>query len=336
MSNIYWNGEKHAELKREDVTADWINQGGSSTRGLEATNKAFCIWYNGVQTLQSAYSSEMEESMTECATSGWGMGVDDLEEAFEHLVTEGGKWTDDTSSSQTYNGRGIYVSNKAIPPSATNFLKAVDKLTEELSPALQVYSRLSESIKFLANDLFDNGLSTDNSKMNMIKMHIESINNEAKKIKPHMWITQPLIDPIPLAPKKLPNFAKMSKFADRIDPSDAVIHRMAKPVKFIDAVDKIDKSLKMYIKASTTFGDEKVGMAFAGITFALTYVPILGGFYGRMVSEIPGLADNFKQFMFDYTGGYLRPSEAVTKQSVKKEVEKCSVCKKSLGYKIKV
>ncbi|MCB1024207.1 MAG: hypothetical protein KDB79_07450, partial [Acidobacteria bacterium] len=189
MSNKYWKGLEHAVLKKEDVSANWINTR-SGLKGLAATNKAFCIWYHGRKTTGDAFSTRMTKSLEDCGTSGWGLGVNDLEEAFAHLIKNNGKWTDNTSSSFMYNGKlgGGMIDSSSIPPSISEFLSAVDKLLPKLTEAMTKYQTSCAQLQSIK--LTPTSPPSDWEKMNKT---LGTIKSAAENVGKYAWLAPPII-----------------------------------------------------------------------------------------------------------------------------------------------
>lgn len=318
MSNKYWNGTEHAVLKKTDVQAGWINTPYGS-KGLKATNKAFCIWYHGRKTTNDAFSALMTRSLEDCGKTGWGMGVNDLEEAFAHLIKNNGKWTDNTSSSFMYNGKvgGGMIDSSSIPPSITEFLTAVDKMLPKLEAAMKTYQ--TECAQLQSIKLLPSSPKSDWEKMNK---NLGKIKSAAEKVSNYAWLAPPVLT------ANVPNTSAGWKTINSVqDATEKLTKRMDQTVKFLGAVGKITDGLTMYVQATQAFqGDKRMGVAFAGLSLALTYVPVLGGFYGEIVKQIPGMAINWRNFITDYTEKSLHPEVYLQMEANKPPPWICATC----------
>jgi len=326
MSNEYWNGSKHAYLKKDDVSANWINAS-YGNRGLHATNKAFCIWYHARKTTNAANSFEMSKTLEDCGYTGWGRGVDDLDEAFKHLIKNNGKWTDNTSGSFMYNGHcgdymatgnGINVPHDAIPPSCRNFLTAVDDMTPKLQKVMQEYQRLLSAIQTIK-------LKPDSPKSDWerLKDNMETIKKSAEEVSRYLWLAPPTLQTF--LPYTTPRRVMINRLSDV---TDKLTMRTNQTVKFLDVVGNLHDSLTLYVQATQAFNsDKRIGLAFAGLSYALTYIPVLGSFYGEIVKRIPGLVVNWKNFVTEYTRKFNDP-EAYFHAKEIKEISKwrCEIC----------
>ncbi|MCB1024208.1 MAG: hypothetical protein KDB79_07455, partial [Acidobacteria bacterium] len=85
--------------------------------------------------------------------------------------------------------------------------------------------------------------------------------------------------------------------------------------------------LTMYVQATQAFqGDKRMGVAFAGLSLALNYVPVLGGFYGEIIKQIPGLVNHWRGFMADYTERNLNPTVYLTMKERQTPPWRCTIC----------
>ncbi len=102
---------------------------------------------------------------------------------------------------------------------------------------------------------------------------------------------------------------------------------MDQTVKFLDFVGKMNDGLTMYVEAKQAFqGDKRMGVAFAGLSRTLTFVPVLGGFYGEIVKQIPGLVTHWREFITDYTAGMLRADVYLAMKEMQPAPWQCSIC----------
>ena len=88
-TNLYWTGMKHGQLDRNNVPASWLRDSHLAER-LAVSNKAFCILFHARQTLEmqsSEYKTVMKDALEDCARAGWGVGVDDMEDACDQGVS---------------------------------------------------------------------------------------------------------------------------------------------------------------------------------------------------------------------------------------------------------
>ncbi len=325
MGNKYWDGDEHAVLKKEDVSASW---GSGHPRRIDAANRAFCIWYHGQKTLSENVTSKswslMFKSMNDCGRTGWGFGVSDLEEAFDHLIKNNGKWTDNNTANY-YGGKGKsykwgLISD--VPEGCANFLTAVDNQLPKLKKAITEYQKSCQALQTIK-------LTKSPSDWEKVKTHVDNIKTSIDYgVKPLTWIMPATITAhLPINSNTLPRMNNIEDLAD------GIYSRAGKAVTFLDTVGKIHDCMTIYVDATKAFdGDRRVGVAFAALSYALTFVPVLGGFYGAIVQKIPGLVIDWKDFMDDYHRTRLHPERYLKAQPSRKPAWRCDICGSSGGY----
>ena len=115
--------------------------------------------------------------------------------------------------------------------------------------------------------------------------------------------------------------------------ADGGVKWIERTTKIIDVFGKISDGVKVYASATAALGgDRKAGLAFAGMHYAVSHVPILGAFYGAIIAKIPELVTNWKDFMTDYTRRLDDPEGWLKQQSKKKAPWACKDCRSSGGY----
>ena len=326
MSNDYWFGTKHAVLKQGDVMAAWANK-----PGLSASNKAFCIWYNGRKTAQEMLTKDakkytlLTKSLEDCGRTGWGWGINDLEEAFQHLSKNNGKWIDQKTSPYCYNGLsgvsngtkgGTFITNTSLPESTRNFLTAVDSALSNMKNAMRIYQKNCAVLNSIKPS--PSSPPTDWEK---VKKGIDIVKDSAQNVSRYAWLAPATIDA--LLPQTNLNLARTGRISDF---TDGLSTRMNQTVTFFDVVGKIHDSMTLYVEANRAFGDQRVGAAFGALSFALNYLPVLGGFYGEIVKRIPGLVENWKTFIIDYTYRFENPIAWGTSQERQQIPQRCEIC----------
>lgn len=294
---------------------------------IDAVNRAFCIYYWAKKTLNdsvgASHWSAMRDALNDCATSGWGMGVDDLQEALHHVDSNGGRWTD--SSTKTYfGGRGKSYSRALIsdmPVSCANFLSAVDDKLPQLQTALQEYQQQCQALEHLR-------LTEENeTDWERIKTSIDTIKTTAERVKPLMWLVPAAVQ------ANVPRLAVGSPAA-RIEAfSAAGTTRLNQTISFLDTVGNIHDALTVYVDATQAFrGDHRMGLAFAALSYAMTFVPVLGTFYGTIIQKIPGLVTSWTEFMEQYHRERLHPERYLARRASTPPAWRCEICGSSGGY----
>jgi hypothetical protein len=188
--------------------------------------------------------------------------VNCLDDAFHHLEDNGGRWTDDNLSGSYNGGVGCDRYVSPVPACAASFLKEVDERMEDLGTALEGSAKALREAKE----------GQDETNWEKAGRGLDAVAKYGKDIKPLLW----------LAPETLR------------ENTDTVLEWNSKIKEMHEYAGQA-----MKIGASTRPGSEAFVM---GMTKLLNYAPVLGGFYGRIVSEIPGMAQHWAESMSSYWG----------------------------------
>jgi hypothetical protein len=326
-NNQYWNGTEHAVLERGDISASW-GSGDHSGVKIDAANRAFCIYYHAKQSLTEsageAHWSEMNRTLRDCARRGWGRGVNDLQEALHHIDVNGGSWTDNNTRNY-YGGRGKSYSRGLIQGMAegpASFLRAVDDKLPDLQNALTQYQEKCGELAGMR--LTENS----QSEWEVFKSKIEAVKTSAERAKPLMWLVPAAVT------ANLPATTSGYAAARRIEEfASSGGRRLNQSIKFLGVVTSINDGLTVYADATRAMGgDRRAGVAFAALNFALTFVPVLGSFYGGIVSRIPGLISNWTDFMQEYHASRLNPEAHLRRQAARPRPWQCDICGSTGGY----
>lgn len=327
-NNQYWNGERHAVLTRHNVSARWGSGSHSGIR-IDAANRAFCIWYHAQQTLAESagqpHWTQMYRSLTDCAEQGWGLGVSDLREALHHIDRNNGRWTDDNTKTY-FGGEGKSYRRSLIndmPEACANFLAAVDDKLPEVRTTLQEYQSRCQALQ-----QFRPGPAQSSSDWERIKSNIDAIKTSAERAKPLLWLVPAAVTAtVPLTTSGLSARARVEAFAD------GATSQVSRAISFLDVVGNIHDSMTVYVQATQALGgDRRAGMAFAALSYAMTFVPVLGTFYGTIVQKIPGLITSWREFIRDYTRRFDDPVGWIQERASRPPAWQCEICGSSGGY----
>ncbi len=278
MSNDYWDGVRQASLTRQQITASWAAVGVEhSGDAIALANRAFEIYFQAHQRISdctnAAHQGQMLESLRDAATTGWGTGIDDLEEAFEHLVQNGGRWTDNATENYYGGPQKVFQGAQITtgPTSCVNFLDATDSKMSDLKDILEQYRgqvrRLSEA---QGRD--------DWRTVGTVLSEIETWGGRAK---PPLWWA--------------PNLQRSVGTA----------------VTFADALSNIHTGLTTYGSAVGAGFDNRTAAALVALRTAVGFVPVLGSFYAAAIDMIPGLAIWFRGLVDDHLWRIEAPLRAV-------------------------
>lgn len=286
-TNAYIEGKKHLVLKTHDVTAAW-GKGSGCLKNIGLANRAFCIYFYAKQkveaNLMSANYNKMASSLENCLRTGYGWGdCDDLEEVFQHVLKNGGKYTN--GKTESYNGGAnkshpVYVSNG--PKGCVKFLKAVDAERTKLKTAAQKIAAETQTLRGMTKS---GGPTADDH---------QKIKNQLKKVKDAADATQHLIWLVDVevntrVSSGLMDATSVDKITKYSKASGSVI---SKSLKFVDVLGKINDGLKAYDQTLKAGGSESTARAVAALNFTISYIPIISNFYGPIIQEIPGFISN--------------------------------------------
>jgi len=151
MSNIWWDGTDKLKLSLSQIEAKWGQQDHSLTR-LEILNKAFEIYYLSIQGYFSCSDSnqanQMWKELNVAAKEGWGRGVSDLKEAFNHVDKNNGVWRDNNLENYYGGDPGDLFQYPLIdaPEAAVNFIEKMEEKTAKLIKIMQKFEKQADII----------------------------------------------------------------------------------------------------------------------------------------------------------------------------------------------
>lgn len=327
--NRYWNGQAHAVLTRDNVRASW-GSGAHSGLRIDAANRAFCIWYYAQQTLSESVTeshwTQMYRSLNDCATEGSGVfGANDLQEALNHLAENNDQWTDDSTTSY-FGGPGKSYNHgyvRDMPEGCANFLSAVDEKLPQMRSTLQEYQTRCQALQRLRPSP-----RQSTSDWEQIKSNLDAVKTTAERAKPLLWLAPAAIRAsVPRTSSGMSAARRVEAFADAATP------HVERSIKFLDAVGNIHDAMTVYVQATQALGgDRRAGLAFAALSYAMTFVPVLGGFYGTIIQKIPGLITNWRAFIRDYTRRFDDPEGWLRERANRQPAWRCEICRSSGGY----
>ena len=160
-----------------------------------------------------------------------------------------------------------------------------------------------------------------------IKTAIDAVKSGAEAVKPLMWL-------VPAAVQASVPRLSTGAPAARIEAySSAGTSRLNQTIGFLDAIGNIHDALTVYVDATRAFGgDRRAGLAFASLSYAMTFVPVLGTFYGTIIQKIPGLVSSWTDFMEEYHRTRLHPEHYLGRRPSAPAAWRCEICSSSGGY----
>jgi hypothetical protein len=192
--------------------------------------------------------------------TGWGR-LDTLSEAFDHLQKNNGRWKDEEVWSYNAGPGRIGASVHAdIPLCAANFLGAVNEATE----------KLRDSLGDFANGLGKIKEGKDDTNWKKLGEGLEAVEKYGGRAKPLLWV----------APETL------AKYGDTL----------------LEWNGKILKAHGLATKLMTAAASNQPvpELLLVGLSEVVSYAPMIGGFYGKIIMEIPDMARHWTEFMDSY------------------------------------
>ncbi|MFT5527625.1 MAG: hypothetical protein ACI9G1_004211 [Pirellulaceae bacterium] len=258
--NDYWEGNVRARLERADVTADWGSGTNSGSR-IGFANRVFQFWYDARQNIDACGDSTQQAQMTKelekCGYTGAGLGIDDLNEAFNYYESQGGVWSDNTESWNYYGGPKKLFHDKMlisdVPVPFVSFANAVDERLELVRDAIKNFDQQTQTI-----DIQIEGSTTTD--WDRVGSALSEVATWGERIKPFLWARPRLEDVV------------------------------GKTASFASALGNIHGGLTTYVSATRHFS-QREALLIGGLKTAVSFIPVLGSYYGGMVDLIPTLAE---------------------------------------------
>ena len=266
----YWEGRAQAVLDLADVDADWAQADSYTLWPLSLLNKAFELFYLARQNINlcpdGGQAKRMMKELEEAANAGWGVGdADDLKEAFHHLAKHQGRWK--SNKVDTYFGGDAgdlfdYPSVDA-PVAAVEFVEEAERKIRGLQKALSNYEQRSADLEQATGSYARRDWDWEG--IGKALKELEKKGKEADKL---MW----------WAPPKVKG-------------------RFGQVVGFVETLEQIHDgatyAADVYMKWKRNPNDAYVQVAVDAASKALSYVPVLGSFYGKAIYLVIGLEDWF-------------------------------------------
>ncbi len=265
-SNPYWNGEVMAKFDSGEVRAEWGN-GEHSGTSIAFCNRAFQIFFEARQNCMKLsdhmHAEEIRKVLEDCGRTGYGTGVSDMEEAFDHYASKGGYWTDDDTT--LYFGGPERVFSSAIvmaPRSIVRFMNAVDeKGSRLLVRTIRDYQKLIQKLSDLLR-----GSAGASAAVKDFEKSIEvigSLKSAAEHARPWLW-TAPAYET-----------------------------RVGHLVTVTDVIGKMQEGALAYTMFRFAGFGVTESAAVTALREAIGHVPVLGSFYQKAIDLIPAVAASF-------------------------------------------
>jgi hypothetical protein len=320
QTNRYWLGQQQAKISDTDgwVSAKW-GKGDNAGNKLRMINGAFEIYFLLKRSIGQCADPALKELMTkeldDAATEGMGVGVCDLDDAFEHWL-QAGPWRD--NNEKTYmRVNGIFGTAKPAikgaefcwglasnampgPQAAVEFFNSLDGKMDDLSGAIRGHnSEVAQLVSAVS--------SKQSARTGDILHNVAKFANVAKKFlflapNPNDKFLTDVFTGSAATASPSSRAGYYTPFTDLNAPSP-ITGKASPPVResnldvlggkaaltFLQAILDVDTFLSVHKNALRTgIFDNRTSTAFAALTVALGKVPILGSFYAEIVKNLPG------------------------------------------------
>jgi hypothetical protein len=215
----YWNGTTCAKLTADQICAQLLRKDIFYHRdwSISRWNLAFSLYYDGMATIKAfkevnpyadfgptvSVSRErgrltqlMEKDIHDAAETGWGPGVSDLREAFEHLAANNDRWLD--TNTRTYDGPLGRI--HGLGPSCTtaqcaaNFLFAYEERVKEIGEKLQqMKAGLSRAERLVKR--VENSNTVGTQEWNEFGSCLGNVKTYSGQVEKSLWLLRPNFDP---------------------------------------------------------------------------------------------------------------------------------------------
>lgn len=306
-SNPYWNGDQHAKLQLDRVEAPWRN-GSHANRAVKVANMAFCVYFHGMQEIRrnrgESHEQEMFTSLRKCAKDsgsiwsrlpgGGGGSVHSLQEAFAHLHENNGRWTD-PGSARYYTKRNFCPERLSVdksqssttpdvPISAVSFMEAVVEELDDNVRHFRSFLKAGKELEDVRVPSSGAGIH-DSEKRDWAKTRdlVADAKTALERTRPLLWLgAQDVSTRLPVG-KSRSSWERASA---------QVLDGFERSVKVIEVFDSVADALEIYTaEMNRPGGDRRAAAALILLNYTVSMVPVMGGFYSKLVKGIPELED---------------------------------------------
>lgn len=274
MSNAYWSGAELAYVTEDQIDAANVKRLGG--RAVRAMNLAFRIYQNGIvfAVQGGALRLMITSDLHDAARTGWGTGVSDLEEAFEHLATNRGRWKDTNTKNYWGGPEGVGALDGhgwvETTTSAVNFLSAVDDKLKKLQKLIDAHTEGANKVADVMSNPEWNKVGT--AQWEKAGDGLKTVKSVNENIGRYLW----------LAGARYENLSEVGEKASE--------HFG----KFFEAAEATRTAVETFERARIAGFSNAASGALAAIQFGAGKVPVLGELYGEAIGLIPVIAANFQ------------------------------------------
>jgi hypothetical protein len=269
---LYWEGQQRAVV----TSFNYSDYGVDANRSMEAINLAFAAYFAGMQYVKAlnlakaGAGAKPLADLRDAASSGWGFGVHDLEDAFRHVAKSNGTWTD-TNNAQYFGSFGKFSS--FVPLAAANFFKAIDARIAAARALQQKQSAAKQAIE---------GAAGPDAKPVWVALagHVKTVGEGLGEFEKYMWLI-----PATIASKST-NMAFTA--ADHLEVVEKVNEFAG---VFLTAASETKSACESFDNAMRAGYATREAVLLTGLQRLAGFLPVLGDFYSQAIGLIPTVSE---------------------------------------------
>ncbi len=269
----YWEGDELAWIEEIPVTVIRHYREDAA----KAMNFAFLLYYYGMRFAKGVKQADakagkvLRDDLRAAATSGWGFGVKDLEDAFEHVADNDGRWSDNKAKPY-YGALGRYG---AVPVAAFNFFGAIDSRMAEARTLADQHEKASERMAA--------ALEVGTPQWQKAGEALSTIQTISGNMERFLWL-------VPVAVAGGPSIIlhRVDAVVDMVEKGNEI------GSKFLSAISDTRAAVETFDSAMRAGFTTEQGLLLAALQKVAGAVPVLGEVYAQAICLIPEIASMFQ------------------------------------------
>jgi len=285
--NYYSEGQVRACLGKEQIKASW-GRGEHCGERIQCINEAFRLFYIYRNRIEQVSSQDfntywaMLRELEDAGDTGWGSGVRDLDDAFQHLIANNGHWADENTRMYSgLNEPSVYRRQVFDAPlAAANFL---DALNDKLKKLQQLRTQLEQAARSVQDEVAKAKRLCKIIRQANALAWLGPVAQGATEAEPG-WYEQmlPWLESFTSAMEVIEVFEEAELI--RIWPSVKAAWKVTDWL-----ILRPDAGLQSYSSARQAGMGEKLARAWGALAVLVTLLPVLDDFYGTIIQQSPAL-----------------------------------------------
>ncbi len=293
--NDYSNGIRQALLTREQIRASW-GRGDHSGQRILLINEAFRLFYRYRRRIEQVSAKDfrtywaMLKELEDAGDTGWGLfGVQDLDEAFQHLIANNGTWTDEnTTHYWGSNAPSVYPCTVFDAPAAgANFLTALNRKLGRLQELTVKYRTAAQSAE------------QPEAKLRRLR----ELGQDMAALAWLLPVPQPAGGAETCTPyeKLIEACEAFNKAVEYLNAAGVELRASLQVIaKVTDWLTKADQAAQAMVAVRRAGLPQNVSYMWSALVAAVSFVPVLGEFYAKALVGAPGLVEWMKTTVWEY------------------------------------